>query len=192
MNTARSARTLCVLGATLIAIATPQLAVANNRVVSVASITGADVTSITGADVTSITGADNALLAGPVDSIDQINGVFESMGQIVMASQTMLSGMQVGDFVSVSGSVVSAGWLYADGISVSSDRYVPGATEVFVTGLLSSVNREMGTAQIGGLTIDYTASLGDAGAPSAAIWSFKGIRPAQSGVMLSDRSGARH
>ncbi|MGB5256814.1 MAG: hypothetical protein WBN44_06135, partial [Woeseiaceae bacterium] len=162
------------------------------------SITGADLTSITGADVASITGADvasttdtaNGVLAGPVDSIDRINGVFESMGQIVMASQTMLAGMRVGDYVSVAGSVVSPGWLYADGVSVSPDRYVPGATEVFVTGLLSSIDRELGTAQIGGLTIDYTASLGSAGAPAGAVWSFKGIRPAERGVMLSDRSGA--
>jgi len=103
----------------------------------------------------------------------------------------MLASMRVGDFVSVSGSVVSQGWLYADEVSVSTERYVPGATEVFVTGLLTSVDRKSGTAQVGGLTIDFTASLGNSSAPSGAIWSFKGIRPAQRGVMLSDRSDAR-
>ena len=155
--------------------------------------TGIDANGVTGIDANGVLGIDangvQGILAGPVDSIDRINGVFESMGQVVMASQTMLAGMRVGDYVSVSGSVVSSGWLYADSVSVSADRYVPGATEVFVTGLLSSVNREMGTARIGGLTIDYTASLGSSSAPSGAIWSFSGIRPAQRGVMLSDRSG---
>ncbi|MGI9234782.1 MAG: hypothetical protein ACR2RD_14200, partial [Woeseiaceae bacterium] len=130
------------------------------------------------------------VLTGPVESIDRVNGVFESMGQIVMASHGMLSGMRVGDFVSVAGSVVSPGWLYADGVSVSDDQYVPGATEVFVSGMLSSVDLDLGTAQMGELTIDYTSSLGRSNAPSGTVWSFSGIRPAQRGVMISDRSGA--
>jgi hypothetical protein len=108
-----------------------------------------------------------------------------------MASQNMLAGMSIGDFVSVAGSVVSPGWLYADDVSISADRYVPGATEVFVTGMLSSVDLASGTARMGGLTIDYTSSLGGSDAPSGAMWSFGGTRPAARGVMLSDRSGAR-
>jgi hypothetical protein len=154
-------------------------------------ITGADVAGITGADALGITGADSQILAGPVDSIDRINGVFGSMGQIVMASQNMLAGMSVGDFVSVAGSVVSPGWLYADDVSVSANSYVPGATEVLVTGMLSSVDLALGTAQMGGLTIDYTSSLSSSDAPSGPMWSFAGIRPETRGVMVSDRSGAR-
>ncbi|MCP5091158.1 MAG: hypothetical protein GY949_09570, partial [Gammaproteobacteria bacterium] len=127
---------------------------------------------------------------GPVESIDAVNGVFESMGQVVMASHEMLSGMSVGDLVSVEGSVVAAGWLYADDVSVSRDLYVPGATEVLVTGILSSVDLATGSAQIGGLTIDYTASLGSADAPTGAVWSFGGTRPTLRGAMLSERSSA--
>jgi hypothetical protein len=96
-----------------------------------------------------------------------VNGVFQSMGQVVMASQNMLSEMKVGDFVT----------------------YVPGATEVFVTGLLSSVDYFTGTARMGGLTIDYTSGLGDGAAPTSAMWSFSGIRPGVDGVMVSDQSG---
>jgi hypothetical protein len=97
----------------------------------------------------------------------------------------------VGDFVSVAGSVVAPGWLYADDVSVSTELYVPGATEVLVTGWMSSVDSAQGTAQIGSLTIDYTSSLGSADAPSGAIWSFAGIRPVAQGIMLSDRSANR-
>ena len=110
------------------------------------------------------------------------------MGQVVLASQDMLSRMNVGDFVSVGGSVVSPGWLYADTLDVSPTPYVPGATEVFVTGLLSSVDTMTGTAQIGGLTIDYTPSLADGAAPSGMMWGFAGVRPTLDGVMLSDQS----
>ncbi|MGI9249246.1 MAG: hypothetical protein ACR2QI_09545, partial [Woeseiaceae bacterium] len=109
----------------------------------------------------------------------------------VMASQGMLAGMNVGDYVAVAGSVVSPGWLYADDVSISAESYVPGATDVFVTGMLSSVDLANGTAQMGGLTIDYTSSLGSSGAPSGVMWSFSGTQPAALGVMLSDRSDAR-
>jgi hypothetical protein len=115
-----------------------------------------------------------------------MNGVFHSMGQIVMASQDMLAGMRVGDMVSVEGTVVASGWLYADGVSRSDSSYVPGATEVFVTGMLSSVDQINGTARMGALTIDYTPSLGRTTAPRGAMWSFRGTVPATRGVMLAN------
>jgi len=96
--------------------------------------------------------------------------------------------MRVGDFVSVQGSVVASGWLYADGLSVSTEAYVPGATEVFVTGMLSSVDSANGLALVGGLTIDYTASLGSGQVPNGVLWSFVGTRPTTKGIMVSDRT----
>ncbi|MCP4302987.1 MAG: hypothetical protein GY783_20575, partial [Gammaproteobacteria bacterium] len=165
---------------------------ANTAGIDGANTAGIDGGAAAGIDGGAALGIDSgALLSGPVDSIDRTNGVFESMGQIVMASQNMLAGITVGDYVSVAGSVVSPGWLYADDVSVSADRYVPGATEVFVTGMLSSVDLASGTAQMGGLTIDYTSSLSSSDAPSGPMWSFAGIQPAARGVMVSDRSGVR-
>ena len=112
------------------------------------------------------------------------------MGQVVMASKSMLAAMRVGDFVTVGGSIVSPGWLYADSISVSDKAYVPGATKVFVSGMLSAVDVSSGTARMGGLTIDYTASLASGLAPSGSMWSFAGTRPQAGGVLVSDRSGS--
>jgi hypothetical protein len=152
-------------------------------------INGIDAGGINGIDAGGINGIDaGGVLAGPVDKIDRVNGVFESMGQHVMASPDMLSGMRVGDYVSVEGSVVAPGLLYADEVSVSGALYVPGATEVFVKGLLTSVDSDAGTAQLGDLTIDYTSSLGNGRAPEGAMWSFSGIRPAKGGVMISDKT----
>mgnify|MGYP001819576536 FL=1 len=141
-------------------------------------------------DTQGISVGDFSVLAGPVERIDIVNGVFHSMGQIVMASKSMLAAMRVGDFVTVDGSVVSPGWLYADAISVSDISYVPGATKVFVSGMLSAVDATNGTARMGGLTIDYTPSLGNGFAPSGSMWSFAGTRPQSGGVLVSDRSGA--
>jgi len=151
-------------------------------------ITGGDAAGITGGDAAGITGGDGTVLAGPVDSIDRINGVFESMGQIVMASQSMLSGMQVGDYVTVGGTAISSGWYFADAVNVSDLSYVPGATEVFISGMMSSLDLVNGTAEMGGLTIDYTSSLGGSNAPSGDMWSFHGTRPSLGGSLISTRT----
>jgi hypothetical protein len=80
---------------------------------------------------------------------------------------------------------------YADAVNVSAQRYVPGSTEVFVSGMLSSINQMNGTAQMGDLTIDYTPSLGRDFAPSGEMWAFRGTRPSLDGAMISDRTGRR-
>ncbi|MBU2676823.1 MAG: hypothetical protein KJP16_07030, partial [Gammaproteobacteria bacterium] len=151
---------------------------------AVLGIDGGAVLGIDGGAVLGISGG--AVLSGPVESINSDNGVFESMGQVILASDETLSSLSVGDYVVVYGSVVTAGWLYADSVSISTDEYVSGATEVFVTGILSSVDPTRGIAQIGNLIIDYTSSLANLEAPSGVMWSFTGTRPVASGVMLSD------
>jgi hypothetical protein len=125
------------------------------------------------------------VLAAPVSSIDRVNGVFVAMGQTVMASNEMLSSLQVGDFVSVNGSVVSSGWLYADTLSISS-----GSTEVFVTGIPSSFNLAIGQAQLGDLTIDYTGALSAGAIPSGLSLSFRGVQPVNRGLFVSDAVSA--
>jgi hypothetical protein len=154
------------------------------------NVAGIDAGNVAGIDAGNAAGIDagNVLLAGPVDSIDNINGVFQSMGQVVMASQDMLSEMNVGDFVEVRGSAISSGWYFADTVDVSDMRYVPGSTEVYLSGMMSSVDQLTGTARMGDLTIDYTSSLGANVAPSGESWSFHGTQPARDGMMISSRS----
>jgi len=205
---AKSAKARIALGATLVALAIPAVAErhlgalngidgGNTNGIDGGNILGIDGGNTNGIDGGNILGIDGGntngidggnVLAGPVDKIDRVNGVFESMGQHVMASQDMLSGIRVGDYVSVEGSVVAPGLLYADDVSVSDALYVPGDSEVFVKGLLTSVDSDAGTAQLGDLTIDYTSSLGNGRAPEGAMWSFSGIRPAKGGVMISDKT----
>jgi hypothetical protein len=157
---------------------------------SVDGIHGSSVDGIHGSSVDGIHGSSVTVLAGPVDSIDRINNVFVAVGQTVMASQEMLSTMGVGDFVSVNGSVVSSGWLYADSISVATDMYVPGATEVFVTGIPSEINAILGQAKLGELTIDYTAAMSGGAMPSGLSLGFSGIQPVSGGLLVSDAVSA--
>jgi hypothetical protein len=160
--------------------------------ISQGSITGISQGSVDGISQGSVDGlvAVAEVLAAPVSSVDRVNGVFVAVGQTVMASNEMLARLQVGDFVSVNGSVVSPGWLYADEISVSSEMYVPGATEVFVTGIPSGFNLAVGQVQLGGLTIDYTAALSGGAIPSGLSLSFRGVQPVNRGLFVSDAVSA--
>ena len=213
MRNAKSAKAVMALGATLFAMSVQVNAAGMNNGsamglgssgtsgidaggvlgIDAGGVLGIDAGGVLGIDAGGVLGIDagGVLLAGPVDSIDRKSGVFESMGQVVMASQSMLAGMNEGDYVSVAGSIAAPGWLYADDVFVSDELYVPGATEVFVSGMLTSVNSRNGTARMGDLTIDYTPSLGSAEAPSRAMWSFRGIMPSKRGVMISERSEPR-
>ena len=83
---------------------------------------------------------------------------------------------------------MSAGVIHAESVNISASRYIPGASEVFVTGIPSSINYNLGTAKIGELTVDYTPSLGGEGfgGIGAAI-TVIGTQPALGGVMLGNR-----
>jgi hypothetical protein len=96
--------------------------------------------------------------------------------------------MRIGDFVTVEGSISGAGAITATDVIISAESYVPGATEVYVTGIPSAINYRRGTARIGGLEVDYTPSMGRSafGGFGAAI-SVIGTQPALGGTMLGDR-----
>ncbi len=153
---------------------------------SVDGIHGSSVDGIHGSSVDGIHGSSIFVLLGPINSINSREGVFVSMGQSVMASPEMLNTLNVGDLVAVHGSISGPGWLYADSVTVSAEQYVAGATEVFVSGILSSIDVSTGTAMLGSLTVDYTSSLGSGRMPTGVVWAFRGTQPSSRGVMLSD------
>ena len=218
MTCARSARMLCILGATLIAHTLPIVAYgsgagsrirgidqADVRGIDQADVLGIDQADVLGIDQADVLGIDQAdmlgidqadtqgiisstlVLVGVVESIDYVNGTFRAVGQIVFSNMSMLESLRVGDLVSVEGTIAGPGLLYADAVSVSPQQYVAGATEVFVTGVLSSRDVAAGTAMIGELQVDYTSSLASGDAQNGVVWTFRGTQPSQKGVMLSDR-----
>jgi len=153
---------------------------------SAAAITGGSSQAITGGSAAAITGG--SLLSGQIQSIDRLNGIFLAMGQSIRFSDSGIGSLQIGDYVTVGGSIAGAGIINADSVEVSASRYIPGASEVFVTGIPSSINYKLGTARIGGLTVDYTPSLsGDGFGGIGAAITVIGIQPALGGVMLGNR-----
>ena len=230
MRTAISASTLCVLGASLIAIALPNLAAAatseiNTNAVSdglVNGISGGSTQGISGGSTLGISGGSTQgisggstqgisggstlgisggstlgisagsvhllVLAGPVDSVNVSEGIFMSLGQRVSAPGVTLAGLRLGDYVIVGGKISGAGTIQAHAVSRTGLQYTPGSSEVYVTGIPSSVDTRTGTAMIGELKVDYTPSLGGLGFEGiGAAITFIGTQPALGGIMISDR-----
>jgi hypothetical protein len=99
--------------------------------------------------------------------------------------------LQIGTVVRVAGTIIGPGHIYADRVSVSDEQYVPGATEIFVTGIPTAVDTARGRAVIGGLEVDYTASLAG-GYPSAGqVWTFRGTQPNVRGLMVAGEAATR-
>ncbi|MGB5411060.1 MAG: hypothetical protein WBN09_06000, partial [Woeseiaceae bacterium] len=158
----------------------------------VTGISGTGMLGISGTGALGISGtgaldvSDHSVLIGPVELIDAENGVFVSMGQFVLASSVDLATLSVGDYVAVEGSVVSSGWLYADSLEVSSQPYAAGSDPVFVTGIPSSIDIDLGIARIGNLDVDYTPALSGFNHPQGNILAFGGIQPISKGLVISD------
>ena len=85
------------------------------------------------------------------------------------------------------GYLAGAGQIDATGVDISAGMYIPGASEVYVTGIPSSIDYAVGSMRIGELNIDYTPSLGanDQGGMGAAITVY-GTQPALGGTMLGE------
>ncbi|MDH5305059.1 MAG: hypothetical protein OEW64_13300, partial [Gammaproteobacteria bacterium] len=156
------------------------------------SSSGLGIDSSSGLGIDSSSGlsvsADHLVLAGPVDSVNVSEGIFMSLGQRVSAPGVTLAGLRLGDYVIVGGKISGAGTIQAHAVSRTGLQYTPGSSEVYVTGIPSSVDTRTGTAMIGELKVDYTPSLGGLGFEGiGAAITFIGTQPALGGIMISDR-----
>ncbi|MCH8867112.1 MAG: hypothetical protein IID58_09705, partial [Proteobacteria bacterium] len=155
-----------------------------------AAIHGSGAAAIHGSGAAAIhgSGQPSRLLVGPVEQISIDAGFFVAVGQEISVSRDVIGELTIGNIVFVYGDLYGPGQISASEVRVTDVRYIPGATEILVTGIPSSVNYELGIARIGNLTVDYTPSLGgsDFEGIGAAI-TVIGIQPALGGVMISDR-----
>jgi len=128
------------------------------------------------------------LVAGPVERINSAEGYFVSLGQKIYAHPIQLSGLEAGNLVGVQGAILGAGEIQLHQIYQLSGQYTPGSTEVFVTGVPSSVDSALGLATIGDLEVDYTSSLGstDFEGIGAAV-TVIGTQPALGGKMIGSQ-----
>jgi hypothetical protein len=166
---------------------------ADIRGIDQADIRGIDQADIRGIDQADIRGIDQAdvLLFGRIDSVNEVDGTLSVVGQTVFASRDALAAVSIGSLVQVAGTVVGPGHIYADRVTVSAEQYVPGSTEVYVTGIPSVVDTTLGRVSMGGLEVDYTSSLSRGYPAAGTVWTFRGTQPNIRGLMVAGEASAR-
>ena len=103
------------------------------------------------------------LVRGPIESIDRQSGSAIVLGQeVAITSATLIENsqgevFQVGQFIEVAGMAYDGG-VVASTIRISNGIYVPGASTVQVTGIVSSVDSSSGMLRIGNLEVDTNAA----------------------------------
>jgi hypothetical protein len=154
---------------------------------------------ILGINCPSVAGAENSdqlLLRGPVDQVNLRTSQIEVLGQWVSPRGISIDALK-GHFVAVDGTFDAHGdYLVSDVKDVKSVEYVPGATPVYLSGVIASINRSTGVLVIGGTKVDYTGALHTLEAGNLEIGklaSFSGLRfsdlktiYAANGVVTSD------
>jgi hypothetical protein len=101
---------------------------------------------------------------GPVEKISADNSFVTVLGQTYSIAQlkssanhsglsSALEGMTLGAYVYISGERASDDSLVAESVGIGNAAYVPGASQVFLSGVVSKYNQALGEATIGGTQI---------------------------------------
>jgi hypothetical protein len=128
--------------------------------------------------------AQQLLLVGPVESLLAREKAIVVLGQKIRVSAgTSFAG---GELVAVYGTVENAK-LVVSRIE-RSGAYVPGATEVLLTGVVQKLYVSIGRAVVSGVSVDLTSLVSADGSQVApavgSIVQVAGIQPTEGGVML--------
>jgi len=120
--------------------------------------------TIVGAAATAAAGNGNArqdaseapalVLVGPVEAVNPAKGFAIVLGQKISTSAA--ADLIVGDTVFVVGDLKSDGSILVKGIQ-DAGVYVPGATNVLLTGVVQKVDSAVGRVSVSGLSIDLTS-----------------------------------
>ena len=114
--------------------------------------------------------AEDTTVLGPVEAIATNGSSVTVLGQtfLVPGSNGSASRLSVGQYVFVSGQKLATGELYAAKVQRSKFSYVPGASEVFLTGVISQADSTTAFVKIGGANV-YVAEATLVFAPNLAV-----------------------
>ncbi|MGA2397941.1 MAG: hypothetical protein ABSG30_07775 [Steroidobacteraceae bacterium] len=121
------------------------------------------------------------LALGPVERVDVSKRQIQVLGQVVVVPAAQSAGLAdlVDHMVEVHGSVNSDGTLRATKVvEINSSSFVPGATQLYLKGAISSVDQVNAVARIGSLSIKYAGALHTLSSSSLAVGqlaSFGGV-----------------
>jgi len=124
------------------------------------------------------------LLVGPVEAYDQKHLTARILKQTVLLKQAIP--LVVGDLVSVVGSIDANGAIVASTIK-DQGLYVPGSSEILLSGRIQTINASVGTAMVNGVTVDYTPLMSDdlSVLRVGSEFTVSGTQPALGGVVLA-------
>ena len=121
------------------------------------------------------------LLVGPVEAVHTKEGFSIVLGQKIPAVQ-----LAIGDTVAVFGTTRTDGSLSVTAVQIKG-IYVPGATEIFLTGVVQQVDTQLGRAVVSGIPIDLTPTLSN-GTLDLFVGDavqIAGIQPAGRGLVIA-------
>ena len=124
------------------------------------------------------------LVVGPVEAYDQKHLTAQILKQTVLLKQAIP--LVVGDLVSVVGSTDANGAIVASTVK-DQGLYVPGSSEVFLSGRVQTVNTSVGTAMVNGVSVDYTPLMANEVSVLrvGSEFTVSGTQPTLGGVVLA-------
>ena len=163
-GTLYSARSAVLFGAALLLVSNSYAGISGTES---QGITRTDSQGIDGTDSQGIDGTNNLgidgtdlLVVGTVDFAD--NGLLSVLGQSVFGEEGAFDGISIGDTVAIYGYIDSE----FGGIADSTVMPVPGGNgRSLLTGIVDAVNPSLGLAVVGGVSVDYTATLSNGATP---------------------------
>ena len=148
-------------------------------VVAAATLVGA-----AGMSQAGITGSAVALaVIGPVESVNVQHGVATVLGQTVITAAA--GRLTVGEAVSVYGKINKDGSITAQSI-IADGLYVPGATKIYLSGVVQKYDSATGQAVVSGIKMDLTPlmSSGTISLSKGSTIDISGTQPASNGLVL--------
>ncbi len=128
------------------------------------------------------------MLSGPVEQLDQGTGTVTVLGQKFKATTDQLT---VGEVVDVYGQIAGDGAI-TDSLVQGTQKFGTNGDAVFLKGAVTGSDPLLGRIEIDGVTIDYTAELGNAdfSMPSVGdVVAVAGTQPATKGVLVASTTG---
>ncbi len=131
---------------------------------------------------------ESLLLVGPVSTVK--DKTLEMMGQVVIlesdaAKKDVIKAIETDSYIAVFGYITEEGQLIGTRIDVLDTQYVPGASPVMVSGVLTHSLDQNGQVTFGELTMDATSSLSTVPEiHSEGLFVCAGVQPNPDGIML--------
>jgi Domain of unknown function (DUF5666) len=134
-------------------------------------------------------GGRELLLSGPIEQLDRGTGTVTVLGQKFKAETDQLT---VGEVVNVYGQIASDGAI-TDSLVQGTQKFGTNGDAVFLKGVVTGSDPSLGRLEIDGITIDYTAELGNADFSMPAVGdvvAVAGTQPAAKGVLVVSTAGS--